>query len=94
MYEDIIYFILSALIQIRFDVSQLLTLLSSLLRVNVRINFRAFSSANEVDRVLSSANRINLNKEESFINNRKNDGSTGQTHVELHDLLEKKSLLQ
>ena len=47
LYENIIYF-LSALIQIRLDVSKLLTSLSSLLRVNV--NFRAFSSANEIDR--------------------------------------------
>ena len=39
------------LIQIRFDVRQLLTLLSSLLRVNV--NSITFPSANEVDRVLS-----------------------------------------
>ena len=76
LYEQIIYFVLSALIQIRFAVSQLLTLLSSWLRVNV--NSRAFSSANEVDRVLSSANSINLNKEDefgrSFINNRNNNG--------------------
>ena len=54
----IIYFVLSALIQIRFDVSKLLTLL----RVNV--NSRASSSANEVDRVLSSANSMNLNKDD------------------------------
>ena len=40
---EIIYIVLSALIQIWFDVSQLLTLLSSWLRVNV--NYRAFSSA-------------------------------------------------
>ena len=59
-YEKIIYFVLSALIQIRFDVSQLLTLLSSWLRVNV--NSRAFSSASEVDRVLSSANSIKIVK--------------------------------
>ena len=58
LYGKIIYFVLSALIQIRFAVSQLLTLLSSLLRVNV--NSRAVSSANEVDSVLSSANIINL----------------------------------
>ena len=74
--EDHIYFVLSALIQIRFDVSQLLTLLSSLLRVNV--NSRAFSSVYEVDRVLSSANSINLNKDDefgrSFINIRNNNG--------------------
>ena len=42
LYEKIIYFVLSALMQIRFDETQLLTLLSSLLRVNV--NSRAFSS--------------------------------------------------
>ena len=76
LYKKIIYFVLSALIQKRFDVSQLLTLLSSLLRVNV--NSRAFSSANQVDSVLSSANSINLNKEDefgrSFINNRNNNG--------------------
>ena len=41
-----------------------LTLLSSWFRVN--LNSRAFSSANEVDRVLSSANSINWNKEEEF----------------------------
>ena len=51
-------------LQIRFDVSQLLTLLSSQFRVNV--NFRAFSSANEIDRVQASANSINLNKEDVF----------------------------
>ena len=76
LYEKIIYFVLSALIQMRFDVSQLLTLLSSWLRVNV--NSRAFSSANKVDRVLSSANSINLNKDDefgrSFINIRNNNG--------------------
>ena len=37
-----------------------------------------FSSANEVDRVLSSANSININKDDelgrSFINNRNNNG--------------------
>ena len=48
----------------RFAVSQLLTLLSSWFRVNV--NFREFSSANEVDRVLSSANSINFNKDDEF----------------------------
>ena len=76
MYEKIIYFVLLALIQIRFDVSQLLTLLSSWLRVT--INSRVFSSANEVDRVLSSENSINLNKDDdfgrSFINIRNNNG--------------------
>ena len=76
LYKKIMYFVLSALIQVRFAVSQLLTLLSSLLRVNV--NSRAFSSANEVDRVLSSANSINLNKDyefgRSFINIRNNKG--------------------
>ena len=75
-YEKNIYFVLSALIPIRFDVSQLLTLLSSLLRVNA--NPRPFSSANEVDRVQSSANSINLNKHDefgrSFINIRNNNG--------------------
>ena len=35
LYEKIIYFVLSALIQIRYDVTQLLALLTSLLRVNV-----------------------------------------------------------
>ena len=73
---EITNFVLSALIQIRFDVSQLLTLLSSWLRVN--LNSRAFSSANEVDRVLSSANSINLNKDDefgrSFINIRNSNG--------------------
>ena len=91
---EIIYFVLWVLIQIRFDVSQLLTLLSSLLRVNV--NSRAFSSANEVDRVLSSANRINLNKDDefgrSFINIR-NDNGPRQTLVELHDLLRRRRRL-
>ena len=57
-------------------VSQLLTLFNSRLRVNV--NSRAFSSANEVDRVLLSANSINLNKEDefgrSFINIKNNNG--------------------
>ena len=81
LYEKIIYFVLSALIQIRFDVSQLLTLLSSWLRVN--INSRAFSSANEVDRVLSYANSINLNKDDefgrSFINIRNNNGPRTDT---------------
>ena len=74
LYEKIISFSLSALIQRRFDISQLLTLLSSWFNVNSR----AFSSVNEVDRVLSSANSINLNKEDefdiSFINNRNNYG--------------------
>ena len=54
LYEKIIYFVLAALIEIQLDVSQLLTFLSSLLRVNVVS--RSFSSANEVDEVLSSAN--------------------------------------
>ena len=76
LHEKIIYFVLSALIQIRFYVSQLLILLRSWLRVNV--NSRAFSSANEVDRVLSSANSINCDKDDelgrSFINNRNNNG--------------------
>ena len=76
LYEKIIYFVLSALIQIRFSVSQLLTLLSSWLRVNV--NSREFSSANGLDRVLSSVNSINLNKDDefgrSFINIRNNNG--------------------
>ena len=76
LYEKIIYFVLSALTQMRFDVSQLLTLLSSWLRVNV--NARAFSSANEVDSVLSFANSINLYKDDgfgrSFINNKNNNG--------------------
>ena len=69
------HFFFSVLIQIRFAVSQLLTLLRSWLRVNV--NSRAFSSANEVDRVLSSANSTNLNKDDefgrSFINIRNNN---------------------
>ena len=77
LYEKIIYFVVSALIQIRFDGSQLLTLLRSRLRVNVN-NSRAFSSENEVDRVLSPANSINLNKDDefgrSFVNNRNNNG--------------------
>ena len=51
-------------------------MLSSLLRVNV--NSRAFSSASEVERVLSSANSINLKKDDefgrSFINIRNNNG--------------------
>ena len=56
-----------------------MTLFSSLLRVHV--NSRAFSLANEVDRVMSSANIMNLNKDDeigrSFINNRnKNVPST------------------
>ena len=76
LHEKIIYFVLTAVTQIRFDVSQLLTLLSSWLRVNV--NSRAFLSANDVDRVLSSANSINLNKDDefgrSFINNKNNNG--------------------
>ena len=75
LYENIVYFVSSALIKIRFDVSQLLTLLSSWLRVNV--NSITFSSANEVDRELSSANSINLNKDDefgrSFINIRNNN---------------------
>ena len=74
LYVKIIYFVLSALIQIRFYVSQLLTLLCWWLRVNV--SSIAFSSANEVDRVLSSANSINFNKDDefgrSFINIRNN----------------------
>ena len=53
-----------------------MTLLSSWLKVNV--NSRAFSSANEVDGVLSSPDSINLNKEDEFgrslINNRNNNG--------------------
>ena len=91
LYEKIIYFVLSALIQTRLDVSQLLTLLTSWLRVNV--NSRAFSSADEVDRVLSSANSINLKKDSEF-------GRSfiiieaimdlGQTLLELHDLLKKR----
>ena len=44
----------------------------------VNVNSRAFSSANEVDRVLSSANTINMNKDDefgrSFINIRNNNG--------------------
>ena len=71
---------MSALIQIRFDVSiydLMLILLSSWLRVN--INSRAFSSANEVDKVLSSANSIDSHKDgefgRSFINNKNNNGS-------------------
>ena len=73
-----LYFVSSALIQIRFDVSQLLTLLSSWLGVN--INSREFSSTKEVDRILSSVNSINLTVEDefgrSFINNRNNNGPT------------------
>ena len=92
LYENIIYFVMSALIQIRFDVCQLLTLLSSWFRVNV--NSRAFSSGNEVDRVLSSANSINLNKDDEFgrslINNIETIMDRGQTLVELHDLLKKR----
>ena len=76
LYEKIIYFVLSALIQIRFDVSQLLTFSSLWLKVNV--NSKACSSSNEVDRVLSSANSINLNKDDEFgrlfMNNRNNNG--------------------
>ena len=76
LYEKIIYFVLSALIQIWFDVGQLLTLLSSWLRVNV--NSRAISSANEVDRALSSVNSIDFNKDDEFgrlfINIRNNNG--------------------
>ena len=49
LYEDIISFDFSALIQIRFYVSQLFTFLSSWLKDNV--NYRAFSCANAVDRV-------------------------------------------
>ena len=76
-YENIIYFdLLASIIQIRFDVAQLLTLLRSLLGVNV--NSRAFSSANEVDRVQSSANSVNLNMENEFgkalTNNWNNNG--------------------
>ena len=89
LYEKIVYLVLSALIQyIRFDVRKLLTLLSSLLRVNV--NSRAFFSANEVDRVLSSANCINLNKDDefgrSFLNN-KNNNIPRTDPCELHDFL-------
>ena len=44
----------------------------------VNVNSRAFSSGNEVDRVLSSSNSINLNKDDefgrSFINIRNNNG--------------------
>ena len=76
LYEKIIYFVLSALIQIRSDVKQLLTLLSSWLRVNE--NFRAFLSGNEIDRVLSSAYSKNLNKVrrvwQIIYNNRINNG--------------------
>ena len=93
LYENIIYIVLSALIQIRFDVSQLFTLLSSWLRVIV--NSRAFSSANEVDRVLSSSNIINLNKDNefgrSFINIRK-IMDRGQILVEPHDLMRRRRL--
>ena len=95
LYDNIIYLVMSALIQIRFDVSHLLTLLSSWLRVNV--NYRAFSSGNDVDRVLSSANSINLNKDDEFgrslINNIETKMDRGQTLVELHDLLKKRRRL-
>ena len=51
-----------------------------LMIIRVNVNSRAFSSANEVDRVLPSANGINLNKDDefgrSFINNRNNNGWT------------------
>ena len=44
----------------------------------MNVNYREFSSANEVDGVLSSANSINLNKEDEYgrssINNRNNNG--------------------
>ena len=50
--------------QIPLNASLLLTLWSSWLRVNKKS--RAFSPANEVDRVLSSANSTNLNKEKVF----------------------------
>ena len=70
LYEKTIYFVL---IQILLDVCQLLTLLISRLRVNV--NSREFSSANQVDSVLSSRNSINLNAKDVFgrssINNKK-----------------------
>ena len=96
LYEKIINFVLSALIQIRFDVSQLLTLLSSRLRVNV--NSRAFSSANEVDRVLSSANSTNLNKDDefgrSFINITNNNGQRKDPYGTPYFLKKRRRLYQ
>ena len=52
LHEKIIYFVLSALIQIRFDVSQLLTLLSSWLRVNVNSRAFLFSKRSRNTRIL------------------------------------------
>ena len=47
-------------------------------RLRVNVNSRVFSPANEVDRVLSSANSINLNMDDefgrSFTNTTNNNG--------------------
>ena len=67
LYEKIIYFVLSALIQIRFDDNQLLALLRSWLRVNVNsMQSVFFMQQTKSTEYCHLQNSINLNKDDEF----------------------------